>query len=73
MSSFHMLVFPSFRLGRLYHCRDQLRGEFEFFARMFLILIAEFVRASMIGFAVGDCRDVVCVGCQVVMFCGWIV
>jgi hypothetical protein len=41
--------------------------------RELVSLLAELVRGSMICFAVGDCCDVVGVGCQIVKFGGAIV
>jgi len=73
MHSFHFLACTCFRFGRLRRCRIELLGALQVFPREFVILIAEFVCASMICFAMGDCCDGVSVGCQIVMFCGWIV
>jgi hypothetical protein len=48
-------------------------GELQVFPRDFVILIAKFVSASMICFAVGNCRDGVRVRFMIVKFCGWTV
>jgi hypothetical protein len=73
MHSFHFLVCPCFRFGRFIRCRIELLGVLQVFPREFVSLNAEFVWASMICFAMGDCGGGVGVGCQIVMFCGRIV
>jgi hypothetical protein len=73
MRSFYFLAFPCFRFGRLSRCCIELLGVLQGILRELVSLLAEFVRGSMICFAVGDCCDVVSVGCQIVKFCGAIV
>ena len=73
MHIFHFLACPCFRFGKFSRCRIDLRGVLHLFSIKFVILIAEFVCASMICFAVGDCCNSVSVGCKIVKFCGRIV
>jgi len=73
MRSFCFLAFPCFRVGRLSRCCIELLGVLQGIPRELVSLLAEFVCGSMICFAVGDCCDVVGVGCQIVKFCGLIV
>jgi hypothetical protein len=73
MRSFYFLAFPCFRFGRFSRCCIELLGVLQGIPRELVSLLAEFVRGSMICFAVGDCCDGVGVGCQIVKFCGSIV
>ena len=55
MHSFHFLARLYFRFGRFRRSRIELLGELQVFSCEFVSLVAKFVCASMICFAVGDC------------------